>query len=187
MTLPRWLPVTLLALLVALSGWWLYRLQRAEEPPALVGPPRSDYTLEAFELVALDDTGGESFSVQGPRLARHPYLGTLNIERPQMRFLDDGGATWNTRATTAFVSKDADLVRMEGDVRVQGPAEGDAQPLLLSTAKLNFRPDADRIDTDAAVTITGPGSILRGRDLEADLDTRRFDLAEMEGRYDIAR
>lgn len=187
MTLPRWLPVTLLALLAAISGWWLYRLQRAEVPPALVGPPRSDYTLEAFELVALDSAGGESFSVQGPRLARHPFMGTLNIERPVMRFLDDGGAIWTTQAITAFVSKDADLVRLQGDVQVQGPAQDTGEPLLLATAKLNFRPDADRIDTDAAVTITGPGSILRGRDLEVDLDTRRFDLAEMKGRYDIAR
>src|SRR5690606_28098388 len=94
---PRWLPVTLLALAALTSGWLVYRLRQADTAPVLMGPPRSDYTLQDFSLVALDAQGHEAFSVRGPRLARHPHLGTLDISEPRLRFPDAHGGIWTTR------------------------------------------------------------------------------------------
>lgn len=185
MTSVRAVPLLVLALLAALSGWWLYRLQHADTAPGLVGPPRSDYSIEAFQLVALDRAGNEAFSAEGPRLARHPFLGTLNIERPQMRFPDSNGGLWSTRADAGFVTRDGDLVRLQGDVRVQGPTGPGGEPIVLETALLNIHPAENRVGTEAAVVLRGPGSILRGRNLDADLDTRRFDLDNLTGRYDL--
>ena len=36
---------------------------------------------------------------------------------------------------------------------------------------------------DSPLTVTGPGSILRGRDLRADLNARRFQLSKVTGHY----
>mgnify|MGYP006193663695 CR=1 FL=1 len=182
---PRVAVVVVLALLAALSGWWLYQLQRKDTTPGLVGPPRSDYSIEQFQLVALDEQGNEAFSAEGPRLARHPFLGSLNIESPRMRFPDSDGAMWSTRADAGFVSEDGELVRLQGNVRVQGPAAGDVEPIVLESPLLNIHPAGNRIATPSAVVLRGPGSILRGRNLDADLDTRRFDLDHLTGRYDL--
>lgn len=187
MSQPRWLPVTLLALAALASGWLVYRLRQADTAPVLMGPPRSDYTLQDFSLVALDAQGHEAFSVRGPRLARHPHLGTLDISEPRLRFPDAHGGIWTTRADTAFVTADADRVRLSGDVLVEGPPDADSAPPRLATEELDLFPEENRIVSAAAVTLTGPGSILRGRGLAADLDTRRFELAQPEGRFETRR
>ena len=62
------------------TGWWAWQLQEKEAPPPFVGPPRSDYAVDQFELIAFDDAGAESFSLRGPRLARHPELGSFDVE-----------------------------------------------------------------------------------------------------------
>lgn len=185
--MPRWLPATLLALAAAISGWLVYQLYRAEPPAALMGPPRSDYSLLEFSLVALDAGGQEAFSVTGPRLARHPHLGTLDVSQPRLRFPDAHGGIWTTRADTAFVSADADRVRLAGEVLMEGPADAGAVPPRLATERMDLFPRENRIASDDAVTLTGPGSILRGRGLSADLDTRRFELGQPEGRFETRR
>ena len=47
---------------------WKLRPQPRPVPPE---EARSDYTLDNFELVTLDEDGKESFSVRAPRHARH--------------------------------------------------------------------------------------------------------------------
>lgn len=183
----RWPAIAVLALAAALSGAWLYHLRQRDLPPALIGPPRSDYTLEAFELVALDAQGEESFSVQGPRLARHPYLGTLDIERPRLRSPDADGGLWTARADSARVSREAEVVELLGAVRIDGPTAAGTTPMQLLGEHLTLYPRENRIASTHSVTITGPGSILRGRDLDAHLDTRRFVLADFMGTYDTQR
>lgn len=187
MSLPRWLPATLLALAAAGSGWLVYRLSQGDPAPSLMGPPRSDYSLLDFSLVALDEQGREAFSAEGPRLARHPHLGTLDISQPRLRFPDAAGGVWTTRADTAFVSAEADRVRLSGAVLLEGPADQDGTPPRLATEQLDLFPDENRIASDTAVTLTGTGSILRGRGLAADLDTRRFELEQPEGRFETRR
>ena len=187
MSLPRWLPATLLALAAAGSGWLVYRLGQGDEAPRLMGPPRSDYSLLDFSLVALDEEGREAFSVRGPRMARHPHLGTLDISEPRLRFPDGHGGVWTTRAHAAFVTADADRVRLSGSVLLEGPADDRGSPPRLATEQLDLFPDENRIASDTAVTLTGTGSILRGRGLAADLDTRRFELGQPEGRFETRR
>ena len=184
MTRARRLGTAALAVLAALTGFAVYQLQRGDVVPTLTGPPRSDYTLEQFELVTLDESGREAFAAEGPRLSRHPFLGTLSIEQPRMRFPDDKGQVWTSRADAATVSADADLVQLRGNVQVRGPELAGEQPPMLAGEALDLHPDQNRLASEAEVTLTGPGSILRGRALEAHLDTRRFDLSDVTGRYE---
>ena len=56
MTAPRWLPGLILFLVAAVTGWMVWQLRGRDEVPPLYGPPRSDYVLIDYELVALDET-----------------------------------------------------------------------------------------------------------------------------------
>ncbi len=182
MTLPRWLPGLLLLLVAAVTGWFVWQLQRGEEPPPLVGPPRSDYVLVDFELVSLDEKGGEAFRVNGPMLSRHPHLGTLNVEQPRFLFPDSDGKPWNARAQRAWVAQRGDELRLSGQVEFDGPRAPNGR-IELRTSELTVLPELNEVRSDAAVTVTGPGSILRGHGLRADLDARRFQLSKVTGQY----
>lgn len=181
--------IAVLLLAVALTGWWVWTLREREEPAPLVGPPRSDYQVEQFELMAFDEAGAESFSLRGPRLSRHPYLGTLDIEQPRLRMPDQDGALWQGRSTRAWVSREADLVRMLGAVELVGPRPEGETPLRFRSELLELLPKENKARTELAVTVTGPGSILRGTGMRAELDARRVELlSEVTARYeDIAR
>lgn len=182
MTLPNWVPGALLFVVAAATGWLVWQLQRGEAPAPLYGPPRSDYVLIDFEMVALDETGGESFRVNGPMLARHPHLGTLDVKEPRFRFPDANGGLWDASAGHAWVAQRGEEVRLQGDVEFDGPPDADGR-IQLRTPELTVMPKANEVRNHSAVTVTGPGSILRGRDLRADLDARRFQLSKAQGSY----
>ncbi len=181
---PRWVPGTLLLAAAASSSlalWWLYR---QDEPEPLTGPPRSDYFLRDFDLVALDDEGRESFHVRGPRLSRHPYLGSIEIEQPRFTLPDRHDGTWQARAERAWVDANGSELRLIGDVALDGPPEGENGELAFRSERLTLLPRERQVQSDAVVTLASPHSILRGRGLRADLDTRRFQLLdEVTGHY----
>jgi lipopolysaccharide export system protein LptC len=181
------LPILLLGLLAAATGWLLWQLRDRDPAAELVGPPRSDYSLDTFELVALDADGSESFYAYGPRASRHPFLGTIDIEQPRFAFPDREGARWTSRADRAWLSRDGNELRMSGTVELRGPPDDPSAP-QLDTERLNVFLRENRVETDAAVTVTEPGSILRARGLRAELDTRRVELlSEVRIRHDAPR
>lgn len=182
-TLPRWLPGLILLLLAIATGWMVWQLQRADRPEPQVGPPRSDYQLLDFELVALDEHGKESFRINGPMLSRHPYLATLEVSQPRFLFPDSSGQPWNARAERAWVARDGSELRLNEQVEFDGPPDASGERIELRTEQLTVLPDSRQLRNQAAVTVTGPGSILRGRNLDADLEARRFRLSEMTGHY----
>lgn len=178
--------IAVLAVVAAITGWWAWNLREEEGPAPLVGPPRSDYSVERFELIAFDDLGQESFSMRGPRLARHPQLGHIEVEQPRLRIPAEAGKGWQGRSERAWIRSDGDVVRMLGKVDLQGPPSPGTAPARVQSEEIELLPDQRRATSEALVTITGPGSILRGRGMRADLATRRLELLnEVKGRYEV--
>ena len=175
----------MLLLVAAVSSWMLWRLYQREAPATLYGPPRSDYTLIDFDLLALDGEGKESFRVTGPMLARHPSLGTLDIKAPRFRFPDRDGKPWNARSDQAWAAADGKELRLIGAVEFEGPPRADSGRIELRTPRLDVFPQAREVKSDALVNIAAPGATLQGRGLHADLDARRFQLLS-EVRADYA-
>jgi lipopolysaccharide export system protein LptC len=181
----RQIPVLIgLLLAAAVSSWLVWLLREPAPAPALVGPPRSDYFLTDFSMVALDAEGRESFAAQGPRLARHPTAGTLEVSAPEFTLPDAEGGRWLARADAAWVSADAGELRLLRAVRVTAP-EGAEGPSELQTERLDLFPRMRQLRSADAVTASGPGFILRGVGLEAELETRRFRLLDqVSARYE---
>jgi len=165
-----------------LSGWsvWNRRAERADTG-AITG--RSDYLLRDFELVALDGTGKESFTLRAPQLRETPGARTMELQTPLFLLPDKDGEHWQVRSRTGWVSEKRDQIRLRGNVRTTSPP-GDPRKVTMATEQLNVFPDSRRASTPAVVTITQPGSILRGRGMDAELDTRRYVLkSQVRSRY----
>lgn len=159
-----------------LSGVWVWQLRKQDAPPSLVGPPRSDYALQDFSLIALDEAGKESFAASGPRLSRHPHLGTLDIEQPRFSSPDASGSVWTSRSERAWVNREGTEMKLLGDALVEGPVQPGVEPLRVRSEVLTLFPRDRRIESAVAVTVTEPGSILTASGLRGELDTRRVEL-----------
>lgn len=180
-----WLPVFVLAIAAAASALALWMLYRVDEPVPLTGPPRSDYFLIDFQLTALDQDGQEAFSVAGPLLSRHPWLGTIVIEQPAFQFPVAEAASWTARADRAWASANASQLRLDGDVALDAPADGTRDALAFRTDSLDVFPRERRAATDAAVAFSSPHSILRGRGFRIDMGSRRYQLLnDVNGHYE---
>ena len=179
---PRMILGVVLLVAAALSGWSLWR-DRVVEEQAHAASGRSGYVLHDFELIALDNSGKESFTLRAPLLQQTPGAKTMDLTTPLFLLPDKQGGYWEVRSKTGWVSDNREEIRLLGNVEARSP-EGDARPVNMKTEQLNVFPDANRATSASAVTITQPGSILRGRGLEADLADKRYTLlSQVRSRY----
>jgi lipopolysaccharide export system protein LptC len=168
-----WLVAALLAGAL-LSGWFAWR----GDAPAEVGQEaeaRSDYILRDFEVVTLDSEGAESFSLRAPELHQTPGARTLELVTPLFLMPDQHGSRWEVRARTGWVNEKSTLVQLRGDVVADSPM-GASRPTVVRTEQLDVYPEENRATSEAVVTITTPGTTMRGTGMEADLASKRIQL-----------
>ncbi len=174
-----------LLLAAALVSAWAVWHQRGKDTSLSALPGQPDYVLEDFELVALDEKGVESFTLRAPRLTRDPDARTLAIVTPLFLIPPRSGSQaepWEVRSRTGWVSAKGEELRLRGDVTAVNA--GAAGPTTLASDEMNVFPKAKRATSAAQVTVTQPGSILRGRGLEVSLDSRQYTLkSEVRSRY----
>ena len=176
----NWRVLLTLVLLVAaaVSGWSVWT-HRPEQREVVAAEARSDYTLHDFELVVLDRQGQESFTLRAPELTRSPGDRTMSLATPLFVIpASEGtrGAGWEVRSRSGWVSAGASEVRLRGNVEATTTG-ATARPTVVRTEQLNLFPDANRATSAAPVTVTQPGSILRGQDMTLLLDSRHVRFA----------
>ena len=176
----NWRTLLTLGLLVAAvaTGWsvWTHRPERAT---AVVTQARSDYTLHDFELVVLDKRGKESFTLRAPELTRNPGDRTMALATPLFLIPAAEGSDnpgWEVRARSGWVNADGDELRLRGNVEASTTGDRN-QPVRMRSEQLNVFPDARRATSAVPVTVTQPGSILRGQGMTALLDSKRVRFA----------
>ncbi|MEN1939954.1 LPS export ABC transporter periplasmic protein LptC [Luteimonas sp. MJ246] len=172
----------LLAAAIA-SGWSAWK-QRAEVAGATATSDRSDYVLEDFQLVSLDSGGQEAFTLRAPHLHRDPVDGTMSLREPLFLLPEEeDGLYWDLRAATGWISADSEEMRLRGDVVVVSDPAG-ARGMRMETGALDVFPEQRVARSDDAVTITQPGTTMRGTGMEADLAEKRFRLtSKVQTRY----
>ncbi len=180
----NWRVVLTLVLLAGavVSGWSVWR-QNAGHRVAGTSSGRSDYVLQDFEVVVLDQQGHESFTLQAPRLARSPGDRTMTLATPTffVPVAPTAGAVptreagWIVTSRNGWVSAAGDELRLTGAVLAK-TADARSTPIEMATEQLNVFPHANRATSPTTVTVTQPGSILRGHGMEALLDSKRVRL-----------
>ena len=179
----NWRHVLTLVLLVAalVSGWAVWH-RSDDRMPVVAGNGRPDYVLHDFELVALDDQGQESFTLRAPSMLRNPDERSMRMATPVFTLPDRERRYWKVSARDGWISPDGDELRLLGDVRVDSPPG--ERKVGMNTEQLNVYPNRDLATSSTLVTITQPGSILRGRGLETDLASKRYILkSQVHTRY----
>jgi lipopolysaccharide export system protein LptC len=177
----RAVAIVLLLAAALVSGWAAWH-RGGEEMPVVAGNGRPDYVLHDFELVALDARGQESFTLRAPSMLRNPDERSMRMAAPVFLLPDREQRYWRVSSREGWISPDGDELRLRGDVRVASPPG--ERKVGMNTEQLNVYPDRNVATSPAAVTITQPGSILRGRGLETDLASKRYVLkSQVHTRY----
>jgi len=191
MPLPTLLAERSIAVAIALAAFagltqWIVWLNRDDhEGDHYVGPPRSDYTLDRFALTSFDERGAFAFTVVAPRLARHPWLGSFEIDDPSFRIRDASGEDWRARSRRGHVSGDGKTLKLADAVELDRPRSASKTPVSIRSDELTAHIDTSLVTSNAAVTIVQPGSILAGTGLAADLKQKRFSLKQrVTARYE---
>jgi lipopolysaccharide export system protein LptC len=175
--------LTLLLLAGALFTGWSILHHRVREAAHGSADGRSDYVLRDFELISLDDTGKESFTLRAPLLQETPGAKTMDLTTPLFLLPDARGNYWQVHAKTGWVSEKRDEIRLLGDVRTTSPPE-DARKVVMDTEQLNIHPKTHHASSAAVVTVAEPGLTMRGRGMEADLAAKRvIFLSQATARY----
>ena len=176
-----WLTVALL-LGALVSGWSVWRNHAALLAPADNGG-RSDYVLHDYEIIALDEDGKEAFTLLGPLLEETPGKKTMEMQAPLFLIPDPNGLHWTVQSKRGWVSEDREHIRLTGNVRAIGP-RNQPHPANIATQQLNVYPKTKLADSPVAVTITQPGSILRGHGLAVNLANKQYELkSQVRARY----
>lgn len=163
--------LTILLLVIAIAAGWAIVRERANLRATGEAEVRPDYVLHDFEIITLQKDGSEGFTLQAPKLARTPDNHEMNIDQPTFLFPDKSGERWRSRSATGWVNGEGSEVRLRGKVTLDNPEN--AKQMRVETESLNVYPDAQRATSDQVVNITQPGATIRGRGLEAQLDTQR--------------
>ena len=174
--------LTIILIVIAVAAGWAIVRQRASLSATGQAEARPDYILHDFEIITLQKDGTEGFTLRAPKLARTPGNHEMNIDQPTFLFPDKKGQRWRSRSATGWVNGEGSEVRLRGDVILDNPES--TKQMRVETESLNVYPDAHRATSDQEVTITQPGATIRGRGLEAQLDTQRVILkSEVRARY----
>lgn len=181
----NWRLILGLGLLAAalLSGWSVWNRRDVQVVKQTVDE-RSDFVMRDFEMVSLDQQGKESITLRAPSMQRNTTDQSFQIATPLFLLPDTEGNHWELRSATAWISPKADEVRLSGNVKGTSPPNA-AVPTTFATEQLNAFPRKHQLTSDAAVTITRPGSILTGVGLEANTQSRQYTiLSQVKTRYE---
>lgn len=173
-----------LAMIAAITGWMLLREFDQTKPDRFSGPSRPSYELIDFELDAFDEQGKIAFRARAPRLLHDDRVEGMTMTSPVFHLYGDNGQRWRAQSATAWIDTVAKRIDLDTDVAIRRETEDTTETWSLTTERLVAHTERRRIETDRAVEVQQPGSILRGRGLTADLDAKTFELkADVHGQF----
>ncbi len=159
------LPLLLVAVLAGLTFW----LARISESGSVDRSGKSrhdpDFIVENFTVRRFDAEGSLQHTLASLRMEHFPDDDSTVVTEPRITF--HRSAPTQLSANSAWVSKDAKEVRLEGNVRLVRSA-ADSPETVVTTSRLNILPDDEVARSDAAVTVAQGRSVINGTGLRVD-------------------
>ncbi|MBI2311795.1 MAG: LPS export ABC transporter periplasmic protein LptC [Betaproteobacteria bacterium] len=183
-----WFPLTLLAVLAALTFWLDTKVQ--DGPGARDGSTRHDpdVIVEDFTATRMGIDGAPRYILSARRMIHYPDDDTTHLEEPRFVHMEPGKPNLHIASNRASLSRNGEHVYMMDDVRVVRDPSGDQSAITLDTSYLHLIPDQDLAETDRPVKITDARTIVTAVGLELNNKTRVIKLlSRVKGRYEKAR
>jgi lipopolysaccharide export system protein LptC len=179
---PGRLAVLTLALLATWSVWWLRHLQTASAPGHTATTHRIDYTMEKFEVTAMDAAGKPQYHLQAENMMHYADDDSSEFLQPRVESIAKNNTHLRLEGEHGWMAAQGDEIRLLGAVRIEGFAK---QPFTLLTRDVSFKPDDSLAETQAATELTSAGVRVSAVGMRVHIEQQRVQLlAKVQGRYD---
>ncbi|MFN0184782.1 MAG: LPS export ABC transporter periplasmic protein LptC [Aquabacterium sp.] len=172
-----YLPLLLMALLAAATGWLLQHTPGAE-PPATPKAPRQgvDYAMHGFSVTRFDAAGHWRVRVEGDVLRHYPETDRMEVDQVRIQSLGAEGRVTHARARRAVANADASEIQLFGGAQVRSEQPG-AAVLEIESEFLHVFLRQERLRSHLPVRVQRTGSIATAGGIEYDHLSRQLRLA----------
>lgn len=173
-----WLPLTILALLAALSFWLEQSIQEAGSPQKKNGHA-PDSIIENFKAFSTDEAGIPRYRLTASKLSHFPANDQTLLEHPQFTHLHAKQGELIVSSGRASVSAKGEEVVFTDDVSLRRTASGGRGALSVQSQSLKVLPDQEQIIAQDPVTIIAPGLQVSAMGMQLSGKTR---ILKLKGR-----
>lgn len=161
-------PITLLALLAALSFW----LESAVDLPDARHDGKTrhdpDTIAENFTVRRLNVDGVLQYRLTAPRMVHFPDDDSALVSQPQLTYFRPDAPDILLSGTNALISSRGETVYLWDQVIARRAATADRAEMIARMPDLTVQPDAGIAFTDSPVEITQGPSFTRGVGMHLD-------------------
>lgn len=177
-------PITLLALVAALS-YWLQASLNAEAPGSKVRKDDApDAFAEKFEIRRHDEEGLLKYRLSAPHLQHFPHDDSSEIRQPELIAYRKDAPPITMTAGLARVLDQGETIVLSDSVRVVRAEQAKRPELVAETSQLNVKPNAGLAETDQELLITYGSSRISGIGARIDNNASTFVLkSQVRGQY----
>ena len=174
--LAAYLPLLLMALL-ALATWWLVERTPGAAPVKArdSGRLEPDYGMSRFTLQRFTPEGRLRVRIDGHELRHYPADDRIEIDRVQLRAIDEDGRVTEARALRAVSNGAASELQLQGGAEVTG-TDADGAPIVIRSEFLHALLETDVVRTDRRVEVRHGRNVVVAAGLVYDHRQRRLDL-----------
>jgi len=160
----------LAALLALIVGMVLLTAPQPESVArAATGQPLHDPGYSAVQAQLI-------YTLDAAQIQQRPDRELVELQQVRLGFRDAEGNQWTARAARGELEQGSNVVRLDGDVHVDGTLPGTGEPTHITSEHLAFDTNAQIVTTQAPVTIVMSGRELQARGLVANLNERHVHL-----------
>jgi lipopolysaccharide export system protein LptC len=167
-----WLPIGVLAVLVALTFW----LNQLVQPGGFRndGSERHDPDLivENFTARKLGPDGSVRYILAARRMMHYPDDDSSRLESVSFEAANPDQPRIVATSDRGQLVEGGDQVIMEGNVVINADATNTSPPWKLTTPKLTLQPDDNLAQSSSGVKIESPDSVLEAADFVLNTETR---------------
>src|SRR6516162_1216336 len=133
--------IALLALLALIVGIVLLSgPQRESVAPASAGEPLHDpgYSATNARLIQTGADGRPVYTLDAAQIQQQPNDGLVQLQQVQLGFRDASGNQWTARAARGQLAQNSGVVKLDGDVHVEGTLPGSNDAAEITSEHLSF-------------------------------------------------
>jgi lipopolysaccharide export system protein LptC len=168
-------------------GAWVHFLLQGLAPPQPVDPERPDYVVGDLRVTEMTPAGVPGRTLEATTLRHYSQLGITRTDSPVLTLFENGSEYWHVRAQSGRIRHSDEEILLEGEVRIDRPAVGDAEPLQVFTRDLRIRDQGAFAETPHEARLESPRHKVTGKGLQAWLEApvRVKLLAQVRGHHEL--
>jgi len=171
-----WLPVLPLLGLLAATYWLDQQVQPEVAKPDNSKLHHPDAIMSDFTATKMSVLGAPRMVLQAQQMRHFSDDDSTEVDLPKLTTLSPDRPPIYTESLRGLVSSKGDEVFLRDQVKVTRAANAEQQEMTLLTEYLRVVPDKDWADTNLAVTIIKPDTLIHAIGLEMDNNARTLKL-----------